>query len=109
MPPGYQYFMASKDLQPGSLRVRLAVLGSFTLDIIAQLLSNPALRANYADFVMIAGVENPLVVYARKDTPPGLKAATDIMRALEFKALDDPAGVRELLENAVRDEAQASV
>ncbi len=26
---GYQYFMASKDLQPGSLRVRLAVLGSF--------------------------------------------------------------------------------
>jgi len=26
---GYQYFMASKDRQPGSLRVRLAVLGSF--------------------------------------------------------------------------------
>jgi uncharacterized membrane protein YdbT with pleckstrin-like domain len=29
--------------------------------------------------------------------------------ALEFKALDDPAGVREVLENAVRDEAHASV
>ncbi len=57
------------------------------LDIIAQLLGNPALRANYADFVMIAGVENPLVAYARKDTPPGLKVATDIMRAQEFKAL----------------------
>jgi site-specific recombinase XerD len=25
----YQYFMASKELQPGSVRVRLAVLGSF--------------------------------------------------------------------------------
>src|SRR5215510_11094581 len=25
----YQYFMASKELQPGSIRVRLAVLGSF--------------------------------------------------------------------------------
>jgi tripartite-type tricarboxylate transporter receptor subunit TctC len=62
-------------------------IGFFTLDIIAQLLSNPALRVNYADFVMIAGVENPLVAYARKDTPPGLKVATDIMRAHEFKAL----------------------
>src|SRR4029450_318350 len=29
-------------------------IGFFTLDIIAQLLGNPALRVNYADFVMIA-------------------------------------------------------
>jgi hypothetical protein len=36
---------------------------------------------------MIAGVENPLVAYARKDTPPGLKVAADIMQAKEFKAL----------------------
>jgi tripartite-type tricarboxylate transporter receptor subunit TctC len=62
-------------------------MGFFTLDIIAQLLSNPALRVNYADFVMIAGVENPLVAYMRKDTPPGLKVATDIMKVGEFKAL----------------------
>src|SRR5436853_3691453 len=62
-------------------------MGFFTLDLIAQLLSNPALRVNYADFVMIAGVENPLVAYMRKDTPPGLKVATDIMRVGEFKAL----------------------
>jgi tripartite-type tricarboxylate transporter receptor subunit TctC len=62
-------------------------IGFFTLDIIAQLLSNPALRVNYADFVMIAGVENPLVAYMRKDTPPGLETATDIMKVREFKAL----------------------
>ena len=62
-------------------------IGFFTLDIIAQLLSNPALRVNYADFVMIAGVENPLVAYARKDIPPGLKVATDIMKTKDFKAL----------------------
>jgi tripartite-type tricarboxylate transporter receptor subunit TctC len=62
-------------------------MGFFTLDIVAQLLSNPALRVNYADFVMIAGVENPLVAYMRKDTPPGLKVATDIMKVGEFKAL----------------------
>ena len=36
---------------------------------------------------MIAGVENPLVVYMRKDTPPGLKVAADIMKAKDFKAL----------------------
>ena len=62
-------------------------IGFFTLDIMAQLLNNPALRVSYADFVMISGTENPLVVYMRKDTPPGLKVATDIMKAQEFKAL----------------------
>ena len=30
---------------------------------------------------------SPLVVYARRDTPPGLKVAADIMRAKDFKAL----------------------
>jgi len=62
-------------------------MGFFTIDVVAQLLGNPALRANYADFAMIAAVEEPLVAYARKDTPPGLKVATDIMQANEFKAL----------------------
>ena len=62
-------------------------MGFFTIDVVAQLLGNPALRVNYADFEMIAGVEEPLVAYARKDTPPGLKVATDIMQAHEFKAL----------------------
>jgi tripartite-type tricarboxylate transporter receptor subunit TctC len=62
-------------------------MGFFTLDIMAQLLGNPALRTNYSDFVTIGGVENPLVVYVRKDTPPGLKVPADIMKAQEFKAL----------------------
>jgi tripartite-type tricarboxylate transporter receptor subunit TctC len=62
-------------------------IGFFTLDLIAQFVGNPALRVNYADFVFVAGVENPLVVYMRKDTPPGIKVAADIMKAKEFKAL----------------------
>jgi hypothetical protein len=62
-------------------------MGFFTVDLMAQLLGNPALRASYGEFVMIAGVENPLVAYIRKDTPPGLKVATDLMKAHEFKAL----------------------
>ena len=62
-------------------------IGFFTLDVIAQLVANPSLRTNYSDFVMIAGFENPLVAYARKDTPPGLKVPADIMKAHDFKAL----------------------
>ena len=62
-------------------------MGFFTLDVVAQIVGNPALRVGYENFIMIAAVESPLVVYARKDTPPGLKVATDIMKASEFKAL----------------------
>jgi hypothetical protein len=62
-------------------------IGFFTLDAIAQLVGNPALRVSYADFAIIAGVQNPLVVYIRKDTPPGLKVPADLMKAKEFKAL----------------------
>jgi hypothetical protein len=62
-------------------------IGFFTPDTVAELLDNPALKIHYTSFVMIGGVENPLVAYARKDMPPGLKVATDIMKAQEFKAL----------------------
>jgi tripartite-type tricarboxylate transporter receptor subunit TctC len=62
-------------------------IGFFTLDVLAQFLGNPALRVNYWDFVFIAGFENPLVVYMRRDTPPGIKVATDLMKASGFKAL----------------------
>src|SRR5262245_15930881 len=62
-------------------------MGFFTLDIISQIVGNPSLRVSFTDFVLIAGVEAPLVVYARRDTPPGLKVATDIMKAQDFKAL----------------------
>lgn len=62
-------------------------IGFFTLDLVAEFVGNPSLKTHYADFVMIAGVENPLVAYARKDTPPGLKVATDIVKAKDFKAL----------------------
>jgi tripartite-type tricarboxylate transporter receptor subunit TctC len=62
-------------------------LGFFTLDTIGHIVGNPAIRVSYTDFVLIAGVANPLVVYMRRDTPPGIKIATDIMKAKEFKAL----------------------
>jgi tripartite-type tricarboxylate transporter receptor subunit TctC len=62
-------------------------IGFFTLDVLGQVLGNQAMRAAYSDFVLIAGVECPLVVYIRRDTPPGIKTPADLMKAAEFKAL----------------------
>jgi tripartite-type tricarboxylate transporter receptor subunit TctC len=62
-------------------------MGFFTLDTIGFIVGNPAIRTSYTDFVLIAGIANPVVVYMRRDTPPGIKVATDIMKAAEFKSL----------------------
>jgi tripartite-type tricarboxylate transporter receptor subunit TctC len=62
-------------------------IGFFTWNPVAQLTGDPGLRVNYSDFVFIAGIENPVIVYVRKDTPPGLKTAADIIKASELKAL----------------------
>jgi hypothetical protein len=62
-------------------------IGFFTLDVPGQLVGSSSLRTPYSDFVLVAGVESPLVVYIRKDTPPGINVAADLMKAKEFKAL----------------------
>ena len=41
-------------------------MGFFTLDVVSQIIGNPALKVPYSDFVFIAGVESPLVVYITK-------------------------------------------
>jgi hypothetical protein len=62
-------------------------IGFFTLDVPGQIVGTSALRTPYSDFVLIAGVESPLVVYMRRDVPPGIKTAADLMKAKDFKAL----------------------
>ncbi|MBX9842135.1 MAG: hypothetical protein K2Z80_10050 [Xanthobacteraceae bacterium] len=62
-------------------------IGFFTLAVNDQLLGNSAMKTRYSDFTLIAGVESPLVVYMRKDTPPGLDNPADLMKASGFKAL----------------------
>lgn len=62
-------------------------IGFFTQTMTDQILGNPAMRTRYSDFIPIAGVESPLVVYMRKDTPPGVNVPTDIMKTKDFKAL----------------------
>src|SRR5580698_8258450 len=62
-------------------------IGFFTLDVMAELTDNPSVRTHFSDFVLLAGVESPLVAYIRKDTPPGINVPADLMKAKDFKAL----------------------
>jgi len=62
-------------------------MGFFTLDVVAQMLGNPNLKTPYPNFIYIAGIESPLVVYMRKDTPPGINVASDVTKTNGFKAL----------------------
>lgn len=61
--------------------------GFLTWNVIAGMLGDPGLRVKYTDFGLIAGVQNPVVFYIRKDVPPGLKDPKDIMKTSGFKAL----------------------
>ena len=61
--------------------------GFFTWNPIAELLGDPGMRVRFSEFALLAGVQNPVVVYIRKDTPPGISAAADLMKAKDFKAL----------------------
>jgi len=60
--------------------------GFFTWNVLAGMIGDPGLRVKYDKFPFIAGIANPVVLYARKDTPPGLKSGDDLMRAGGFKA-----------------------
>src|SRR5258708_6409025 len=62
-------------------------IGFFTLDIPGQIVGASAMRTFYSDFVLVAGVESPLVVYMRRDVPPGVNVAADMMKTKDFKAL----------------------
>jgi tripartite-type tricarboxylate transporter receptor subunit TctC len=59
--------------------------GFFTWNVVAGMIGDPGLRVKYDKFGFIAGIANPVVVYARKDTPPGLKSGDDLMKASGFK------------------------
>jgi tripartite-type tricarboxylate transporter receptor subunit TctC len=60
-------------------------LGFFTWNPVDQILGEPGLRVKYNDFVFVAGVQQPTITYARKDTPPGLAKGADIMKASNVK------------------------
>jgi hypothetical protein len=59
----------------------------FTMESATQILGNPAIHTPLSDFVLIAGVQSPLVAYMRRDTPPGVNVPADLMKTKDFKAL----------------------
>ena len=53
----------------------------FTWDPMDQLINNSALRVRYNNLKFVAGFQQVSVVYARKDTLPGLTRPADIVKA----------------------------
>ena len=62
-------------------------VGFFTMETATQILGNPAIHTPLADFVLVVGVQSPLVAYMRRDTPPGVNVPADLMKTKDFKAL----------------------
>ncbi|MGE0747254.1 MAG: Bug family tripartite tricarboxylate transporter substrate binding protein [Rhodospirillales bacterium] len=60
-------------------------LGFFTWSPLDEVLGSESLRVKYSQFIFIAGVQQPTVVYARKDVPPGINKPADIMKTSGFK------------------------
>jgi hypothetical protein len=61
-------------------------LAFFTWNPVQQLLGAEALRVKYNEFKMVAAFPQPVVVYIRKDVPPGIEKPADIVKAKSFYA-----------------------
>jgi tripartite-type tricarboxylate transporter receptor subunit TctC len=62
------------------------ILGYFTSQFFNILTADPNLRVDLAKFSYIASIEGVAVAYARKDFPPGIQEAKDIIKAKGLKA-----------------------
>ena len=60
-------------------------LAFFTWNPMTQILSDPGLRVGYDKFQMVAGFEQPAIVYVRKDVAPGMEKPQDLLKAGSFK------------------------
>jgi tripartite-type tricarboxylate transporter receptor subunit TctC len=60
--------------------------GFFTWNPLDQIQGAGGLAVKYQDFAFIVGVQQPVVVYARKDIAPGIARPEDIVKASGFKA-----------------------
>ncbi len=65
-------------------RDRLMV-GYLTWNPVTQIIGEPTLHVRYENFKFIAGVRQTTLVYARKDTAPGINKPADIAKAKPFR------------------------
>ncbi|MBI2090462.1 MAG: hypothetical protein HYT78_17260 [Deltaproteobacteria bacterium] len=61
-------------------------MGYFTNQFLNSLTADPSLRVDLSKFAYIVGVEGVSVAYLRKDTPPGINEAKDIVKVQRFRA-----------------------
>jgi tripartite-type tricarboxylate transporter receptor subunit TctC len=61
-------------------------LGFFTWNPLNQVIGDESLRVRYNDFKLIAGMRQTTLVYARRDTAPGIGKAADVAKARPFRA-----------------------
>jgi hypothetical protein len=61
-------------------------IGFFTWNPLAQLIEDKSLKVKYSDLNFIAGFRQLSLVYARKDTAPGIVTSADIAKAKFIKA-----------------------
>jgi tripartite-type tricarboxylate transporter receptor subunit TctC len=76
-------------------------IGFITWSPGQELLNDPGLRVKFSAFQLAGAVQNPIVVYVRTDTPPGIKTAKDIMKAKDFKVLSLGANSSNTLNMAI--------
>jgi tripartite-type tricarboxylate transporter receptor subunit TctC len=56
-------------------------IGFFTWDPVDQIVENKTLRVKYNDLKFVAGFQQVVLTYARKDTKPGLAKSADIVKS----------------------------
>jgi tripartite-type tricarboxylate transporter receptor subunit TctC len=61
------------------------ILGYFTSQFFNLLTADPNLRVDLTKFAYIASIEGVAVAYVRKDVPPGIQDAKDILKAKGLK------------------------
>ncbi|MBI4291991.1 MAG: hypothetical protein HY661_10970 [Betaproteobacteria bacterium] len=82
--PGAAGNIGVNQLGESSERDRLNV-GFFTWDPVAQLIQHESLRVRYNDLKFVVGFRSALMMYMRRDTPPGINAPADVMKATVVK------------------------
>jgi tripartite-type tricarboxylate transporter receptor subunit TctC len=71
-------------LGEASERDRLNV-GFFTWDPVSQLMKHESLHVRFNDLKFITGLRSALMMYMRRDTPPGIKVPADVAKAALFR------------------------
>jgi tripartite-type tricarboxylate transporter receptor subunit TctC len=59
--------------------------GFFTWNAIDQMMGAEGLRVKFSDFIVLAGVQQPNVIYVRRDVVPGFTTSADITKAKDLK------------------------